>query len=141
MKRFVAFLIAITVLFAFSAFAQAKPAAAKMKTCSAKVTAISESMVKADRIVKGKTEVFECTFDLSSFILAHETVVDMETEDTFFAECIIEECKRHGGIHTARYEEKYVPVANLPAYFFHFFLDVMFHRPVFLDTAQLDEIC
>jgi len=63
MKRFVAFLIAITVLFAFSAFAQAKPAAAKMKTCSAKVTAISESMVKADRIVKGKTEVFECTLE------------------------------------------------------------------------------
>jgi hypothetical protein len=91
MKRFVAVLIGVSGLLAFSAFAQAPaqgtPAGHKMKmahmTVTGKVLEISDTGVKVEHRVKGKAEVMELTLEkpLTGIATGDEVTVAYHSKD------------------------------------------------------------
>jgi hypothetical protein len=90
MKRLITLLIALSVLFAFTAFAQApapaKPehhAKATHKTLSGKVTELTDTALKVEVTVKGKAEVKEFVLEkaLTGIAVGDEVTVAYQVKD------------------------------------------------------------
>lgn len=88
MKRFTVILIALSVLFAFSAFAQAPQAktehkAKAHKTVSGKITELTDTGLKLAVTVKDKTETMEFILEkaITGFAVGDEVTVAYTVKD------------------------------------------------------------